>query len=246
MKAIAYTALHYGAPYLAYAIHSVIDYVQEYHVLYSPNGSHGTKSQLPIPSGNTEHELHAIAQRIAGDKLHWHVGDWQHEGQQRDSIYTLAPDADVVLTLDADEIWPQYGAAQAIRYALNSNARIYRAPMIHFWRSFNKAVLHDPAFPERIVVCHRSISAGYGTLPTMPIAHMGYAQQTELIAYKAPIHGHRAEWRKLWFDMKWCINAQEDVHPTNHDYWYPETVDPLKYLPDFMRLHPYYGLDIIE
>src|SRR5689334_6017907 len=101
-KIIAYTALHYGREYLASAIRSVIDYVDEYHVLYTPIGSHGHRTSIPCPE--TEMELFEIA-LSAGSKLRWCVGEWPHEGAQRDAILQIVPDADVILPVDYDEIW---------------------------------------------------------------------------------------------------------------------------------------------
>ena len=249
MNVIAVTALHYGCNYLGYAINSVIDAVDEYHVLYSPHGSHGALNQYAPPPGNSEHELRAIAQRVAGDKLRWHTGEWIHEGQQRDTIYQLAPNADVVLTVDYDEIWNKNQAEAAIRYALNSHFRGYRIPMIHYWRSFHKAILHDPAYPVRVVCPKRDPSAGETTINILPINHLGYAIPSDLLQYKMHIHGHRAEWRKDidWFSERWCNpDATDDLHPVGSDQWNYERVNPLDNLPSWMRLHPFYGMETIE
>ena len=94
MKVIGYTALHYGRDYLGYAIRSVIDAVEEYHVLYTSQGSHGHRSQAHCP--DTRLELFEIAEAAAGAKLRWHEGSWLWEGQQRDAIFEYAPDADVL------------------------------------------------------------------------------------------------------------------------------------------------------
>src|SRR5574342_223323 len=110
MKTDAYTALLYGSDYLAYAIRSVIDYVDEYHVIYdaSGSGSHGSKTDRTCP--DSRETLYALADGAAGHKLRWHDGTWPYEGAQRDAIHEYAPDADVILVLDADEVWP-YGDA---------------------------------------------------------------------------------------------------------------------------------------
>lgn len=264
MKVIAYTALHYGKDYLAYAIQSIIDHVDEYHVLYSAVGSHG--SRTPIPCPETRDELYAIASTVAGSKLRWHDGDWTHEGQQRDSIHQYAPDADVIVVLDADEIWGE----GLLPYILNSpsvlqfDVRRWRVPIIHYWRSFHRCVLHDPAFPERVIFPRKpntlhspSITEfdenAEGTIEPYPvdgyhfvINHMGYAQRSEIVNYKQLTHGHRGEWRKDdWFNSIFMANRQYDCHPVGSEFWQPEAVNPLDYMPAFMKSHPYYKLEVI-
>ncbi len=242
---LAYTALHYGSPYLAYAIKSVIDHVDKYVVLYAADGSHGTHATMRLPSSESEGNLYQIANSIAGDKLCWHRGEWSHEGLQRDSIHDLYPEAQMILVLDYDEIWPDGIAEKALREANFGNQRAFRMPMVHFWRSFHKCVLHDPAFPIRIIKPH--FKYGENTLHCGTIAHMGYAIPTWLLKYKMHIHGHRAQLRKDgWFNNKWLANAQQDCHPVGSDHWNMETVEPLDYLPEFMKYHPYWDKAVIE
>lgn len=237
MTTIAYTALHYGRDYLADAIASVIDHVDAYHVLYSATGSHGTRTTTSCPE--TRDELLHIAWAAAGDKLVWHDGQWPHEGAQRDSIFAIAPDADRVVVLDADEIWTD--ATRILAAADIASAGQVRVSMIHFWRSFRRAVLHDPAYPIRV---HYPQRAGEATVAG-PIAHMGYAQRSEIVRYKLAVHGHRAELRPNWYEAVWASNAQSDCHPVGSEYWTPESVDPGTYLPATMRDHPYATLEVI-
>lgn len=245
MKVVGFTALHYGKDYLAYAIRSIIDHIDEYHVAYTAIGSHGHRTQIPCPE--TRDELYAIAAASAGNKLHWHEGEWPYEGAQRDSIHQYAPDADVILVLDSDEIWPAELVSSALTYPLlNPAFRNWRVPMIHYWRSFHRAILHDPAYPIRAIYPRGN---GESQVPTnQRINHMGYAQRPEIVQYKQLTHGHRNEWRKDvdWFADKYLANAQTDTHPVGSEYWNPERVDPLDYMPQWMQEHQYYHLSVIE
>jgi len=148
MQTVAYTALHYGAQYLRWAIRSVIDQIDTYVVLYSPEGSHGTRSAVRCPESRDQ--LYAIAQDAAGLKLKWIDGVWDYEGQQRDTIYDIAPYADLILTVDADEIWATDMVYHLQKMRFQAPRKV-RLPMIHYWRSFHKAIVHDPAFPVRAV-----------------------------------------------------------------------------------------------
>jgi hypothetical protein len=246
MKVIAYTALHYGREYLKYAIWSVIDAVDEYYVLYTPTGSHGTRTGVKCPE--SRHSLYREAVLGAGDKLRWIDGQWDHEGNQRDSIFKFVPDADMVLVLDADEIWAPGLAEKAITAATSHpQIRNWRMPMQHYWRSFKRCILHDPAYPVRLI--NTRASGTENTLDTpLRIHHMGYAQSAAIVRYKLLTHGHRGEFRRDcdWFNDKFLANAQRDCHPVGSDYWNPEPVNPAAVLPPFMKTHPFWDKDLIE
>lgn len=247
MKVVGFTCLHYGRDYLAYAIRSIIDHIDEYHVAYSAIGSHGHRTQVRCPE--TRDELYAIASEAAGSKLRWHDGEWPHEGAQRDSIHEYAPDADVIIVLDADEIWPKDLIWWYLEFLKHGGEfqRNVRVPIVHFWRSFYRSVIHDPAYPVRIINTNRN--QGEMTLPTsLKIAHFGYAQRPEIVEYKILTHGHKGEWRKDvdWFKDRYLANAQIDCHPVGSEYWNPERVDPYDYMPRWMESHPYFYKGVIE
>lgn len=257
MKTIAYTALHYGTDYLDAAIRSVIDAVDEYHVLFTPVGSHGHRTDVPSPE--TREELYEIARQASGNKFHWHENTWDYEGQQRDSIMQYAPDAEVILVLDADEVWSTQLAHHLIAdyesmLRLNGHPwgiKRLRIPIIHYWRSFYRCVLHDPAFPERMIFPKaEGDHVGTASIPReRPIHHFGYAQRPEIVEYKLLTHGHRGEFRRdvNWFHDKFMANAQQDCHPVGSTYWNPETVDPFALgLPEWMRQHKYAEMSVIE
>lgn len=259
-KIIAYTALHYGTDYLGWAIRSVIDYVEEYHVLYSAIGSHGHRTEAVCP--DTRKQLYAIAQKAAGDKLHWHDGEWAHEGLQRESIHEYAPDADMIFVLDADEIWPHDTVMEIADIPSRYGWYQIRLPMIHYWRSFHQAILHDPAYPIRVIFPKNKVhgttitytesskirESGIYVEPVPPINHMGYAQRSAIVEYKQHTHGHKGEWRKDvdWYQDRFLANAQRDCHPVGSEWWNPETINPLDYMPPFMALHPYFDKDVID
>lgn len=240
---VGFTALHYGKPYYEAAIRSIIDDVDTYYVIYSPTGSHGHRSSAVCP--DTRDELYAIAERVAGDKLAWVEGEFPHEGAQRDYLFTIAPDADVVVVCDSDEIYPPQVVNIAIEQTKTWRRRNIRLPFVHFWRSFHRAILRDPAYPVRIIYPH--VKDGEETAPVRPIAHMGYAIPVELMRYKWQIHGHKNELRRDvdFFTDIYEANRQYDTHPVGSDYWNPEPVNPLDFMPVWMADHPYFGLEVI-
>lgn len=251
MKVIAYTALHYGKCYLASAIFSVIDRVDQLYVLYTDVGSHGHRAdQVKCP--DSEEELYAIAHAAAGKKLTWIRGRWTHEGAQRDSIEDLAPDADVIIPLDYDEIWQPGLLDKALQTALEMpQIRRWRIPFRHYWRSFYRCILHDPAYPVRLINLRATVD-GEGTLDTqdMAVNHFGYAIPPTLMRYKWQLHGHKNELRTDvdYFTGIYEANRQYDCHPVGSEWWTPETVDPFgeHWLPQWMSEHPYSTMGVIE
>jgi len=197
MRIIAYCALYYGKPLLGAAIQSVIDSVDEFVVLYALNPSHnGGTSPLPCP--DTQHDLFPIAQTIAGNKLVWINGTWKYEHQQRNAIHEYAPDADIILIIDSDEVYGEGLADGLIERASRMDYRTYRTPFVHYWRSFHKAIIHDPAYPQR-VICPKVAEGDYqyavmkDDKHPLVINHFGYALPPKYVEFKwSGIHGHQA------------------------------------------------------
>lgn len=256
MKVIGYCALHYGKPYLDAAIRSIIDGVDQFYVLYTDIGSHGHRSSALNP--DSQDELHAIAEQAAGRKLIWVSSRWEHEGHQRDYIHTIAPDAGIVIPVDYDEIWQPGLLERALQAAAdNPTVRRWRIPFRHYWRSFYRCILHDPAYPHRLYNT-RGDREQEATLDAhgMAVNHMGYAIPVKYQAYKwgangnAGIHGHLSEYRRDvdWLNDVYIANRQTDCHPVGSIYWNAELIDPFArgYLPGWMKEHLYANLDVIE
>lgn len=255
-KIVANMGLMYGRDYLDVAIRSVIDGVDELHVQYALRPWQAyDRSTIPCPE--TEAELRAIAEARAGSKLRWHRGVWRHLGHQNDAIYHTAPDADVIISLDADEVWPELLLEKVVSYAADNchtaEWRNMRVPFVHFWRSLHQAVLHDPSWPIRVILPRRfdkdtpaehTFPAGYGA-----VAHLGYAQRVEIVRYKLMMHMHAPEFRTdcNWFEDIFLDESRvNDLHPVGSQWWNREPVDPLDYMPAWMAEHPYYGLEVIR
>lgn len=243
MKIIGCMALHYGMDYLEYAIRSVIDSVNEFHVLYAALPSHGSRSGLICP--DSENDLHATAWQAAGTKLRWHYGDWRYENEQRESIYHYAPEADAIITIDSDELYQDGMVDEAVAYGHVHRCKSLRLPFTHMWRSFRRGFAHDPAYPTRVVFPKQMGEAV--TLPTdKRIWHYGYAQRSEVVRYKIMSHGHIAEFRRdvNWFNDIFMTNRQYDCHPIGSEFWNCENID-LTHLPTVLNNHPYKDMEVI-
>jgi hypothetical protein len=147
--------------------------------------------------------------------------------------------------VDADEVWEPGAAARAIRQGLQMNARSGHVPFVHFWRSFGWAC-RDAAQPVRVISPRHVEGNAYLEVP--PVLHFGYARKPADIEYKMQTHGHKGEWRPEWYEqtfLAWQPGEGEDLHPTNRDFWTAAPYDRAA-LPDALKAHPYYGLEVIE
>lgn len=240
LRVISFHAIHYGMPYLDASIRSVVDAVDQVCVIYTPVGSHGTRSTIPCP--DSRDELLRVASKAAGRKLFWREGVFHSEGHHRGAIFHYQPDADLILVCDSDEVFMPSQIDILLSTAAKGTVRNYLAYEMPFWRSFKRAI------PDKLCQPVRVINTRFegGTQGTDAFfAHFGYCQPTKYIEFKKEIHGHRADWRPEWFTDKWLVNAQEDVHPTNHNFWNVQGVNPLDYMPSFMTEHPFFNLDLI-
>src|SRR5690242_9195453 len=104
MRIVGLTVLHYGVDYLAYALRSVAGVVDAHYILYTPQGSHGHRTMARCP--DTRHALYREAVRFTPN-IRWIDGNWRAEGEQRDAIFALEPNADLIVVVDADEIYPK-------------------------------------------------------------------------------------------------------------------------------------------
>lgn len=250
MTTAACYILHYGREWLMWSLRSVMDFVDDAYIFYTPTPSHGHSTAMVNPESRDE--LFDIANLMDAIWIDC-PRHFAHEGEHRTfAVETLKQRGfDTVVVVDADEVWDQEVMAQALRAAKeDTTARSFRIGMRHFWRSL-KWVCDDPAMPTRIIKPSMPLDAPEAYLPGYvgKVFHMGYAQSAEIIQYKQSIHGHKNEWRPGWFEnifMDW-IPGRGDVHPTCIDYWNPVKYedDPSHTLEHLVGDHPYYAMEII-
>ena len=224
---------------------SVRSIVDEIYVFYTSRPSHGHGTDLRNPE--TRDELYNIAKPY---QPIWHdaVG-YQHEGIHREFAVELCKNAgaNLVVVVDADEIWDQEALQNAVTYTQSKPYHSFRVGARHFWRSL-KWICDDPAMPTRFIRTDLPRDAGEEYFHSGKFFHMGYAQSPSIVYYKMNIHGHKAELRPRWFEKKFLEwkPGDKDVHPTNENFW-----NPVPYVDDgtleyIVGDHPYWGKDIIE
>lgn len=246
MNVHSYSVVHYGKDFLSYALKSVIDSVEQAHVIYTPHPSHGHSTSVPCPE--TKEDIWA-ASDIGSDKIRrYELKNIYNEGPQRDRAVGICQSAgaEMILVVDCDEVWHEDVLQAALNYAWFENkARNWLINFTHFWRSFN-FVCRDQGWPVRIIDLRHKDGIGYIPKEFGEIWHFGYAVRDEIMAYKWRIHGHKQELRPDWFETRWNVwPPPQDCHPTNErGFWNPVPFEKEK-LPAIMREHPFYNLERI-
>lgn len=241
---VAFTRLHYGADYLPYVLRSALPFVDKHLVIYTSVPTFGRYTDLPNP--DSRDALLNAAQSVGSDKVLWLEG----VPVEVDTALRYFPDADIVLELDADEIIePALFEDIIARYERGElTDYVYRLPFLHFWRSFDYAC-DDPGWPMRLYL-PKNVPGEATMYPTGNIGrvlHFGYCRTQRDMAYKWETSVHIGELRPEWWRDIWAAFPQRliDVHPVMRDWWNAEPYDKAR-LPDFMREHPYFSLEIVE
>lgn len=246
----SYTIVHYGKDYLNYALRSVYDAVDQLQVVYTPHPSHGHRTDQPPPE--TSDELQAAAFSYdPQNKIKWHETDIWNEGPQRDRALQICKEAgaELVLVVDADEVWSEITLYRALNHCEQHPARNHLINFVHFWRSFNW-VCRDNNWPVRFIDLTRPNNSNdndYVPQDVGDIFHFGYCVTDKILRYKLSIHGHKNEIRPDWYETKWkAWPPPPDCHPTNsNNWWMPEPFDRSK-LPPVMHGHPFFNVERIE
>lgn len=248
-KVVAYYVLHYGVEWLYHSLRSIagdVDHVIMLHT-HQPSFGHDAKWRNP----EHEEQLRYIARLAARDfklSLDWVEAPrrYDHEGQHRDHAVQMCWDAgaDIILVVDADELWPAATLKGALRVVENVPQSYYRINMKHLWRSAHW-ICDDPAMPLRLI---RRVGDGQENYLPRYVYHCGYAQTEALVRYKMSIHGHLGEIRPGWIDntfARWHVsNPFDDVHPTCNDFWKPRVLsdEEVNELGMLIHDHPYWHM----
>ena len=252
MKILAYTALHYGSEYLAWAIKSVELFVDEHHIFYTSHPSHGHRTNSTVPAHETKEVLYNIASQF--EHVVWHDEDrFWGEGEQRDycADFLANNGADLILWVDADEIWDMDVLSDVLDFARDFEFRELRVHATHFWKGLNWVCV-DQCMPVRVI---KPSGHGEGFMPGMGFWHMGYAISQITMLYKWRIHGHKNEVRKGWYPIYRDWEGPQDtpkcgVHPTNEcsddgkAFWVPEKFNRWD-IEHLIGDHPYFNDELV-
>lgn len=222
MKIVGLTVLHYGSDFLESAIKSIAPVVDEHHILYSRQPSFSFNSDIPNP--DTEEQLRAIA----GDMVIWHSYErFDHEGHHRNEIKRFTDIKDIIVVVDADEIWKTSDLYASVELAARTKARNFNINgFVNFWKSFEYIVI-DWFQPTRIYRYDQPIKT---EVINATIYHLGYMISPEAMRYKLSIHGHRNDIEQVhgsadnyfnkWNDWTKPGCGIVDLHPASETIWH--------------------------
>lgn len=242
-KVLGYAILHYGKEYWREALLSVVNHVDKFVVLYTDQCSQGHGTELSCP--DSREELYKIAEEVLGEKLIWEDGVWGHEAHHRDAVTPHTQGFDVLVNVDADEVYNQEDLPKAIQKCFEGRFRygIVKG-FVNLWKNF-KTQAKDEFRPVRFTNLNRT---GGQEEIMCRIYHFSCAQSRETISYKWQISGHKDELRPDWFSIydAWSAeNRLKLLHPVSLGVWLEAVDFNPEEMPDFMRSHKNWGIENI-
>jgi hypothetical protein len=246
MRVIGFMPIHYGKEYLKESLTSIKDHCEKVVVAYTPNGSHGYRSNFVCP--DTEQDIFNVANEVLGDKLIWDKYDnYSAENEHRRRVHNYSHDYDLVLSIDADEVFEPKELNTALVYAYVNKERYYGIKgYVNFWRSFDYAC-YDGFRPIRIENLRAENNHQNLECP-LTIYHFSTAQSEAIMRYKYNVFGHASEIRSDWLQTKHYAWTPEnnfgDLHPVSLNLWNAVKFDKNK-LPEFLKQHPNFDKKLI-
>lgn len=245
-RVIGFMSLHYGKEYLKESLLSIRDYVGKMVISHSKKPSHGYATNLKCPE--TDIELYNIAYDVLGDKLIWDSSEiYGSESQHRNFKYKFSAGFDLILTIDADEVYKEDEIQNALNFAFTNPERHFGLNgYINFWRSFNFAC-YDGFRPMRIENLRNNNQLQNINCP-LTVYHFSTCQREEIMRYKYKIFGHASEIKANYLEnifYKWTPeNKIGDLHPVSQNLWNAVPFDK-NTLPEYLKLHPNFNKDLV-
>lgn len=245
MRVIGFMPIFYGKEYLKESLESIKDFCEKVVIAYTPYPSHGYSSRLICP--DIKEDIFEIASKVLGDKMIWDEGIYHNEGQHRNKIEQYQSGYDLVLSIDADEVFETKELQNALEYAYNGKASRYGIKgYINFWRCFDFACT-DGFRPIRIRNLNNNNQVQDLECP-LTIYHFSTAQSEAIMRYKYSVFGHASEIRENWLESihyGWKRdNELKNLHCVAHNIWNAEPFDKTT-LPESLKNHPNYNKEYI-
>lgn len=237
--------IHYGKEYLKESLLSIINHCEKVVISYTATPSHGYGTVDVCP--DSREEIQSICQEVLGDKLIWDENNFSQENQHRRQIYNYSMGFDLILSIDADEVFEPKELGNALQFAYNNTQRYYGIKgYVNFWRSFNHAC-YDGFRPIRIENLNSANLDQNHECP-LTIYHFSTAQSEPVMRYKYKIFGHASEIRENWLDGIYYSSEspgnQKDIHCVAFGIWNPVEFDKNTF-PDFLKEHVNFNKEII-
>lgn len=246
MRVIGFLPCHYGVEYLKECLTSIKDHCEKVVVSYTANGSHGFQNHVPCP--DKEEDIYRISLEVLGDKLIWDRAiSYRAENVHRAVVHKYSQGYDLVLSIDADEVYKTEDLQTALEYAYNNKERDYGINgYINFWRSFSWAC-YDGFRPIRIENLNNANTLQNLNCP-LTVYHFSTAQSETIMRYKYHVFGHANEIKPDWLNKihyGWTPeNNFGDLHPVSINLWNAVPFDK-NTLPESLKNHPNFNKELI-
>jgi len=243
MRVIGFMTIHYGVEYLKESLQSIVNHCDKVVVAYTPSPSHGFGSTLTCP--DSPDTIYKICKEVLSEKLIWDVGYYSGEGQHRSVIYKYSNGYDLILSIDADEVFEEKDLPSALEYAYEGNARRYGIDgYLNFWRSFNH-VCTDGFRPIRIENLNNNNSS-QDLNCKLTIYHFSTAQSEPIMRYKYGVFGHASEIKPNWLEGTYFgwDGKTDDVHCVAYGIWNPVLFNK-NTLPESLKQHVNFNKEVI-
>lgn len=238
MKVLGFMTIHYGLEYLKESLLSIKDHVEGMVISYVHKPSHGFKTILDCP--DKAEDIRKVCEEVLGNKLIWDEAEFYGaENIHRSVAKKYSQGFDLILTIDADEVFESTEINNALNYAYTHPERYYGINgYLNFWRSFDYVCL-DGFRPIRIENLNNHNSLQNLNCP-LTIYHFSTAQSRAVMEYKYSCFGHANEIKPDYLEKifyKWTPeNNFGDLHPVSINLWNAIKYDKNK-LPDFLKKH---------
>lgn len=261
---IAVYVVHYGMDYLEYSIKSIYDKVDK--ILLSVGLKSWTyKTTHDIDQRFLAH-IYDLAKKYSKIEIVT-VDSAKLDEEQRNLTIPHAAGYDYYFLVDFDEIYDGDSIDRLYNFvSANPGHSVYRIPFFHFWRGFGYRLEETIFKPvERLFRISRrfrfkwSSKSGFKEKAKINVPidicscfHFSYARMPDEIKMKTETWAHATDVRPNWFEdifLKWPGNKEMiDIHPykDQEELWKRAVFFDKTRLPDFMKDHPYYNMEIIE
>jgi hypothetical protein len=238
MRTLGFMTIHYGLEYLKESLTSIKDHVEGMVISYVHKPSHGFKTILNCP--DKAEDIRKVCEEVLGNKLIWDEAEFYGaENIHRSVAKKYSQGFDLILTIDADEVFEPTEINNALNYAYTHNERYYGINgYLNFWRCFDYVCL-DGFRPIRIenLNNHNSLQ---NLNCQLTIYHFSTAQSKAVMEYKYSCFGHANEIKADYLEKvfyKWTPeNNFGDLHPVSINLWNAVQYDKNK-MPDFLKKH---------
>jgi hypothetical protein len=245
MRVLGFMTIHYGKEYLKESLLSIRDHIEKMVVSYTSVPSHGHATNMICP--DRREDILGICQQVLGDKLIWTEGNYGAENHHRSVAKEYSAGYDLILTIDADEIFEPKEIQTALQYAYGNKERYFGIKgYVNFWRSFKWACF-DGFRPIRIEN-QNNHNSGQNLECPLTIYHFSTAQGEAVMRYKYSCFGHANEIKPGYLEnifYKWSTeNNFGDLHPVSIGLWNAVEFDK-NVLPEYLKQHPNFNKELI-